>query len=272
MLAVSAPLSQRRRCRLTQPPLLAVRIAALAAGCVWLTSLADSATAQQSPGVSRGQPKAVLELYTSQGCSSCPAADALFERYAKRGDLVALTLHVDYWDYLGWKDTLANPKFSARQRAYAKARGDGRIYTPQLVVNGSAHVVGNASTGIDKAIETTAAKGSHRISVHARVEGERLVVEIPEAAGASSEATVWLAVVQGEAEVAVRSGENRGRSLKYFNVVRDLTPIGMWTGKAARLELARETFRVAGANGCAVLVQSGKGGEIIGASMLSSGC
>lgn len=259
-----------------QLSLIAVRIAAVAAGCVWLTGGLHGAAAQQASGSSgslpAGQPKAVLELFTSQGCSSCPAADALFERYARRGDLVALTLHVDYWDYLGWKDTLANPKFSARQRAYAKARGDGRIYTPQLVVNGNAHVVGNASTGIDKAIETAAAKTPHRVPVTARIEGERLVVEIPDAAGANAESTVWLAVVQSEAEVAVRSGENRGRSLKYFNVVRDLTPIGMWTGKAARLELARETFRVAGANGCAVLVQNGKGGEIIGGAMLSSGC
>src|SRR5262245_12521080 len=95
-----------------------------------------------SPQPAAGGPPgpAVVELYTSQGCSSCPAADALLARLASRSEVLALSLSVDYWDYLGWKDTLANSKFTERQRAYAKARGDGAIYTPQIVVNGVAHV------------------------------------------------------------------------------------------------------------------------------------
>ena len=88
-------------------------------------------------------PRPVVELFTSQGCSSCPAADALLGQLAKRDDVIALSFSVDYWDYLGWKDTLANPKFTERQRAYAKARGDGAIYTPQVIVNGVAHVNGS---------------------------------------------------------------------------------------------------------------------------------
>jgi hypothetical protein len=265
-----------KACRLTYLPTVAARIARLAAGLVWLAVGTVTAASAQGSGASispASPPKAVLELYTSQGCSSCPPADALLGRYAQRDDIVALTLPVDYWDYLGWKDTLADPKFSARQRAYAKTRGDGRIYTPQLVVNGNAHVVGNSAAGIDRAIDASAAKGQVRVPITLRAEGAKLVIALPDGSGtAAKETTVWLAIVQKEVEVAIRSGENRGRALKYFNVVRELTPIGMWSGKAATFELARDTIRIAGAGSCAVLLQSGKGGEIVGAAMLDSGC
>jgi hypothetical protein len=107
------------------------------AGCL-LSASAAAQTAVKSPPV--------LELFTSQGCSSCPAADALFKAYAARRDIVALSMPVDYWDYLGWKDTLGSPKFSRRQRDYAKQRGDGQVYTPQVVVNGRTHVVGSSKS------------------------------------------------------------------------------------------------------------------------------
>ena len=100
-------------------------------------------------------PKAVVELFTSQGCSSCPNADALLGKLANRDDVIALSLPVDYWDYLGWKDTLASPKFSERQRAYARTRGDGAIYTPQAVVNGLVHVNGADEGVIQNTIEKT---------------------------------------------------------------------------------------------------------------------
>src|SRR5215213_8380181 len=87
-------------------------------------------------------PQAVVELFTSQGCSSCPPADALLTDLAQRPDVVALTLPVDYWDYLGWKDTLASPAFTARQRAYAHGRSDRQVYTPQIIVNGSRPCMG----------------------------------------------------------------------------------------------------------------------------------
>ena len=105
---------------------------------VTLLSAGMPAHAQQAPV----QPRAVVELFTSQGCSSCPAADALFVELAKDPSLIALTFPVTYWDYLGWKDTLGQPAFTKRQKLYAKARGDGQIYTPQAVVNGAAHTAG----------------------------------------------------------------------------------------------------------------------------------
>ncbi len=237
-----------------------------------LVAMTGLASAQDSGARSSGaQAKAVLELYTSQGCNSCPPADALLGIYAKRDDLVALTLPVDYWDYLGWKDTFASPKFTARQRAYAKERGDGRIYTPQIVVNGMAHVLGRSAADIDRAIAQTSARfTASRVPITTRIEGARIVIEAGDAALASgtTEATIWLAVLQKEAEVPVRSGENRGKSLKYYNVVRELTTVGMWKGKAERFELARDAVKLPDTQSGAVLIQSGTAGPIIGASML----
>jgi len=118
------------------------------------TPLPDTADAA-APNKVTTEPKAVVELFTSQGCSSCPNADALLQRLASRDDVIALSLPVDYWDYLGWKDTLASPKFSERQRAYAQTRGDGAIYTPQVVVNGLVHVNGADEGSIKRTMEKT---------------------------------------------------------------------------------------------------------------------
>src|SRR3954462_2077349 len=101
------------------------------------------------------QPRAVLELFTSQGCSSCPPADKIIGDLARDPSIIALSMPIDYWDYLGWKDTLADSRFSARQRAYSRMRGDREVYTPQVVVNGSTHVVGSDRTGIESAIGKT---------------------------------------------------------------------------------------------------------------------
>ena len=112
--------------------------------CVLLALLASTPAAAQSPEAVFSRPlKGVIELFTSQGCSSCPPADALLKVLAEDRDLIALSLPIDYWDYLGWKDTLASHRNTERQSAYAAARGDGAIYTPQVVINGVAHVVGS---------------------------------------------------------------------------------------------------------------------------------
>jgi hypothetical protein len=233
-----------------------------------------SASAQTaSEKVPEPQIKAVLELFTSQGCSSCPPADALLHTYAERGDVIALTLPVDYWDYLGWKDTLASPKFSARQRAYAKDRGDGRVYTPQMVVNGSIHVNGSSRIDIDKAIAASTLRLEKlHVPITMRVDtGGHLLIKTGSAAPGVDvkEATLWLAIIQREVAIPVRSGENTGKTLKYYNVVRDLTPIGMWDGKAAEYRLNRETIVQPGAGSCAILMQRGKAGPILGAALLA---
>ena len=270
------------RPRFCEPPRHPVKRAAatliakagLLASSLWLSSLTAPAAAQEpARGPVAGQVgiRAVLELYTSQGCSSCPPADALLQSYTARKDVVALTLPVDYWDYLGWKDTLASPKFSDRQRLYAKRRGDGRIYTPQVVINGETHVVGSSARDIDQAIAAAEA-GFVRssIPIQVRLEKGQLVIDTGNAPEGSAvkDANVWLAAIQREVEIPVRSGENRGRTLKFYNVVRELTPIGMWNGKAATIRLDRDAIAQPGVESFAVLLQSGKAGPIVGAAML----
>jgi len=236
---------------------------------------ANSATAQETgrkPAANGTRVRAVLELFTSQGCSSCPAADALLGKYAAHNDLIALSLPVDYWDYLGWKDTLAKPKFAARQKYYAKTRGDGRIYTPQMVVNGRTHVIGSNAGSIEAAIEATAKElEANRVPVTVRVEGKHLIVETGEAAPGASikEATIWLAMVHRQYEIKIERGENRGKTVKYVNVVRELNPIGVWMGKPDTLEVSRDAVVEPGNEMCVVLLQVGKAGPIVGAASVA---
>jgi hypothetical protein len=236
----------------------------------WLTlALAGpSAVAQQPPP---GTPPTVLELFTSQGCSSCPPADKLLRGFAERADLIALSFSVDYWDHLGWKDTLALPKNTARQKAYAKALGTGNIYTPQLVIHGAAQAIGSHKTDIDKAIaDVRRDKSQRRVELAATRDGKRLTIEVAAApAGAPAiNATVWLAVVAPLVEVDVKRGENRGRKLLYHNVVRDITPVGMWSGQMLRIDLPASVSSEPGAR-CAVIVQGEDGGRILAATWLT---
>jgi hypothetical protein len=216
----------------------------------------------------RSEPVSVVELFTSQGCSSCPPADALLKEYADRKDVVALTLPVDYWDYLGWKDTLASPKFTSRQRAYAKKRGDGEIYTPQVVVNGVKHVVGSRRADIDQAIEKTAATlATSGVPLKASIVGETLQIEIGQSAnGDVGTGTIWIAVVQPTVTVEIRRGENTGKSLVYYNAVRELNPVGMWSAQPGKIELRHADVVRTSTDRCAVLLQRGNHGPIVGAS------
>ena len=229
--------------------------------------------APQSPKAVRVSttPKAVVELFTSQGCSSCPAADAILGQLAGRDDLIAISLSVDYWDYLGWKDTLAQPKFSYRQKAYAKVLGDGMVYTPQMVVNGRAHVNGSDAVKIERAIDRTAnAFVASRVPVRMSVADGRLLVEVGgEPQSVARESTVWLAVLSKTVEVPITRGENKGKTLIYTNVVRDLIPIGMWHGEPFAVQIERDSFMHGHADRCAVLLQQGRGGPIVGAALLS---
>jgi hypothetical protein len=232
----------------------------------------ETSDAGPPPSVAAGQPKALIELFTSQGCSSCPSADAVLAKLAGREDVIALSLPVDYWDYLGWKDTLANPKFSERQRAYAHARGDGAIYTPQAVVNGVAHLNGADEASITRTLDKTATgpvAGNVPIKLSETKE-QRLIVEAgpAQAGGAPKEATLWLAVVARNVTVPITRGENQGRTITYSNVVRELMPIGMWNGKPMTVQLERHSFMRPGADSCAVFLQQGKAGPILGAALL----
>lgn len=213
--------------------------------------------------------RAVLELFTSQGCSSCPPADVVLKDYANDPTVIALSLPVDYWDYLGWKDTFASPRNSDRQRAYAKARGDGAIYTPQIVVNGTLHANGALKADIENAIDLTS-KNSAQTRVPLRFWQENNTLNI--AAGWAPdgtevrEATIWLAAVQMSGTVDIQKGENAGQALIYTNIVRELTPIGLWKGKPLMIQIPRSAVMQATTQKSVVLVQEGKAGPIIGAA------
>ena len=175
----------------------------------------------------------VVELFTSQGCSSCPPADALMGELLKQPNVIGLTLNVDYWDYLGWRDTLASAEYSRRQRAYAQARGDGQVYTPQMVINGQAHVVGSRRRAVDQSL--SASTGT-QVPMTMAEQGNEVIVEIdarPDTV-AAGEATIWIAMVAPRIDVEIARGENTGRSISYFNVARKLMPAGSWHGEAVR--------------------------------------
>ena len=224
----------------------------------------------QDPTAKIGETKGVVELFTSQGCSSCPPADALFGTLAKRQDLLVLTMPVDYWDYLGWKDTLALPGNTARQKAYARTRGDGQVYTPQAVINGQIHANGSNESQIDSALRKTAATA--RIALKGRGEKDTLVIEAAATPGATpaqvqaSKGNLFLAVVQRQAEVAIGRGENLGRKVTYTNVVRQLKPIGEWNGTTTTIRVPRSEITREGADFCAVVLQQGTSGPILAAA------
>jgi hypothetical protein len=221
------------------------------------------------PAAAGPEPKAVVELYTSQGCSSCPPADRVLVDLAREPDIIALSFPVDYWDYLGWKDTLASPAFSARQRAYAQARGDKQVFTPQIIVNGSASCVGSDRGEIQRSV-ARATGGHHRLSVPITLSesGKTLIVEVGRAEPPRS-AEVWVLPVIIAREVAIGRGENSGRSVTYANVVRRMVRAGSWSGAPARFEVPMDVVRADNAESYVVLLQSGEAGKpgpILGAA------
>jgi hypothetical protein len=242
------------------PWLSAGALAALA-----IMSVAAPATAEPSAPAN----KTVLELFTSQGCSSCPPADALLARLGKNPDLVTLSYSVDYWNYLGWHDTLSSSANSERQRDYARGRGDGSVYTPQMVVNGLAHVNGSNEAAIEMAVRSAAKNlADVKVPVSMHAEGDTLVIGIGAAPEKSDKraATVWLAIAKKNATVAITRGENRGRSLSYHHPVKELTPVGMWNGEAMTLRLPLKELKAMGGDCLVGLLQVENAGLILGAA------
>lgn len=209
----------------------------------------------------------VVELFTSQGCNSCPPADALLGELAKRDDLIALTFNVDYWDYLGWRDTLASPAHSERQRAYAEAMHERRVYTPQTVIGGRLHAVGSDRRDIEQAIRQVQRLADGNLHIGLSSEGDKVLVRLPDGPR-PVEAKIWLVRYDRVQEVAIRRGENGGRTLKYYNVVRELTNIGLWRGEAMEIAYMQEDMTKGGRDGCAVIVQQDGHGPVLGAAAM----
>lgn len=242
-----------------------LRLATLVSG-LFVCSLGSAIAVPAVAGTTKI--KTVIEMYTSQGCSSCPPADRLLKTYADRPDVIALTMAVDYWDYLGWKDTFASPRNSARQRAYAVTRGDGAVYTPQAVVNGRVHAVGSRPREMDRAIKRAAGLANIPVQFEQTKKNVTITIGASDTAEVPKDATVWLAAVQPKGKVRVKRGENRGEALTYYNVVRNMSAVGMWNGKAKSFTISREAMMPGKAEACAVIVQQGTTGPIIGAAWL----
>jgi hypothetical protein len=218
-----------------------------------------------------GEPRAVLELFTSQGCSSCPPADRLVGQLANDPSLIALSVPIDYWDYLGWRDTLANPAHSVRQRAYARARGDGQVYTPQIVVNGAADALGSDQAAIERAIAQTDRKtGVMSLPVVLAVNNGTLNVSVPATGKAPAAAEVWLCPITKAVPVAIGRGENRGRSITYHNVVRNWVKLGTLSSTQSSWDVPIAQIKAEGIDAAAVMVQEGshdRPGIILGAAL-----
>jgi|SRR6185312_8940965 len=220
-------------------------------------------------------PRAVIELFTSQGCSSCPPADRLLSELAEDPSLITMSLPVDYWDYLGWKDTLALHGHSQRERAYANVRGDREVYTPQVVVNGLIHVLGSDKAGIENAIETSRSEGALlKLPVTLSVSDGTVTVQVPDAVGDHRSGEVWLCPVTANVPVEIERGENHGHTLTYTNVVRRWVKLGDWTGKAqtftAKLaDLPKDNVKLSDIDRLDVIVQDGvasRPGAMLGAA------
>ncbi|WP_374443719.1 DUF1223 domain-containing protein [Stella sp.] len=225
--------------------------AALAAGSVPLAAGA----ADRGP--------VVVELFTSQGCSSCPAADKFLAELAGRGDVIALSFHVDYWNYMGWTDPFSRADNSARQRAYKHAMGLRYVYTPQMVVDGRSQAIGNEREAVERLIEAAAERP--RLPVGLVQKGTTITVTVPGREDAEP-AVVWLVVFDRTQVTKVERGENSGRSMVNAHVVHSVMPIGKWLGQP--LQLTYTSDALAANRGAAVLVQKKGTGPILGAAMI----
>lgn len=213
-------------------------------------------------------PRAVIELFTSQGCSSCPPADALLAKLAGEDDLIALSLPVDYWDRLGWKDTFAKHAFTERQLAYSRERGDGKVYTPQAVVNGREHAVGSQRAAIAAAVDDTASSLSVPLSLDRSQDA--LKVSVGAAPGAPARSTLLLMPYLAARDVAIGRGENARRKVTYTNIVRDIVPLATWDGKPIARTIPLDEYK--NYDGLVVLLQAGSPGNpgaILGAGRLA---
>lgn len=210
----------------------------------------------------RGESPVVVELYTSQGCSGCFRASSFARELATRDDVLLLSFGVDYWDYLGWKDTYARPEFVERQRDYTKRLENIHPYTPQMVIDGHVNGPGFNQGFVDVAIAFCLEHLAESPPVSITRDDGRLAVEIGEGIAPEAEADVWLVAYEpGEHQTSIRAGENASQVMKTYNVVRSIDRIGAWNGSAVRVSAPADDDAT-----YAVLVQGGRLGAMIAAA------
>ncbi|MCX9148318.1 DUF1223 domain-containing protein [Erythrobacter sp. WG] len=241
-------------------------LAALAGGAFALPHTASPAP--QKPLIAASAAPVLLELFTSQGCSSCPPADALAETLAGEPGLVVITRPVTYWDRLGWKDTLGRESNTVLQQNYARRGlgGTNGVYTPQLVVDGRIGVVGSRGDDIADAVRRAGGDRGASIAVAKNGAGGYAIDLSGKPAGA---AELVLIAVKRHIEVAIGSGENGGRKVGYANVLRAETRLADWTGGPAKVAIGPERLAVAGADRYALVLRAPGGGTVLAARWLS---
>jgi len=226
-------------------------------------------TVQAAPGAAQaGELKGVVELFTSQGCSSCPPADEELAKLADRDDVLALSYHVDYWNYLGWADTLSSKANTARQYGYAKTFRRRNVYTPQAVINGQDHVNGADGSAVGKMLDTLSTNGSGlTVEVSAILNADELQISIGPGQGKADIVAVYF---DDSSTVKIGRGENSGRTITYRHSVRDMETVGMWNGQKVNLKLPVSVISAHPGRRCAILLQEvgkdGSPGRILGAA------
>jgi hypothetical protein len=207
-----------------------------------------------------GEP-VVVELYTSQGCSSCPPADALLAELAGHEDVIALALHVDYWDYIGWADSLARPEHTARQKGYARAVGKNMIYTPQFVIGGVDRVTGYEPMEVAELIQRHS-EAPRPVVLSVEREGELILIEARAVGPVGGPVVVQVARYVPMHRVSIDRGENAGHTFEYRNAVDLWAEIGRWNGEGT----FSATARVAGEAPVAVILQRDGYGPVLAAA------
>lgn len=217
--------------------------------------------AQAASAQSAHQPSTVVELYTSQGCSSCPPADKLLGDLNKDKEVMGLSFAVTYWDYIGWKDTFGNADHDDRQVEYRGRFNSRYVYTPQMVVGGEAHTVGSDRSNIKALIEKHS-NHAKSLPLEWAFNGDSLDIKLPSGSG---NATIWLVDIDRSKDVDIRRGENSGQIITYHNVVRKVRSLGNWTGVGQTISLDLAEMRAQGRDGCALIVQQEGYGPILAA-------
>jgi hypothetical protein len=218
-----------------------------------LTGFAGQTCAQQIP--------VVVELYTSQGCSSCPPADAILRELNGHEGVIAIALHVDYWDYIGWKDEFGDPAHADRQRAYAANAGRRSVYTPEMVVNGQTDIVGAKPMILSKAI-VDHMQTPQRMTLEVARDAATVRVRGSVPTGIVVPMEIHVLQVTPVQSTTITRGENRGNTFEYTNIAHDWRVVGIWDGSAP-LDLSLE---VSGADPVVVLVQEAGAGPIVAAA------
>lgn len=211
------------------------------------------------------QPSTVVELYTSQGCSSCPPADELLGMLVTDEDILGLSFAVTYWDYIGWKDTFGTKENDARQSQYQKALDSRYVYTPQMVIDGREHVVGSDASGVKSLIEKYSGTANN-LPLTWSFNGNKLEIHLP---SSDKQATIWLVDLDRMTNVDIERGENTGKTVTYHNIVRNVRSLGEWDGTARTFELNLAEIRQSGRDGCAIIVQQAGYGPIFAALNIS---